>query len=541
MAAAALVALVQPPAVAATVAVLVVDGTGFGHGVGMAQDGALAMGRQGASTEQILGHFFPGTQLGTATGPVRVVVLTSSDRETVVTFPGGGEVRSPLQGTQAAGFPVRVQPGGSVRLRFDGRYRAEPVAGATVAAQAVGLPVVVAQLPPLPGGTTTTTAPSSSSTSSTTTTTAAPLTPPTFASSTTATTAPPRAGSTTTAPGSPLTTAPGAGSATTTTAPPAAAAAVSATPLFALPVRDATVGVPGRGAQYRGYVEATAAAGPLRLVNSVDVEQYLRGMGEVRDPRWPAVALRAQAVAARTYALRAMALNGEICDTQRCQVYLGQHAEYPEMDAAVAATRGWVVGFGGGLATTVYSASGGGMSATTAEGFGTPDGAYPYLRAIPYPTDDPKAWTRTVALSDVAGRLGYAGELTGVQVTSAGPSGRALTVELTGSAGAVQVTGLQLGRALALPSTRWSTRVATADVAPPPPPPPVDPAAVTGQALPEDVGTVIAQDVARASAAQPGEDPGAPDLPPWVPAVLVGAIVVAGLFGLWTLVRATRP
>ena len=92
------------------------------------------------------------------------------------------------------------------------------------------------------------------------------------------------------------------------------------------------------------YAPANASCLRLRLVNHVDVEQYLRGMGEVRDPGWPASALRAQAIAARTYALRAMAGGGQLCDTQQCQVYLGAQAEYGAMDKAVTATRGQVVG-----------------------------------------------------------------------------------------------------------------------------------------------------------------------------------------------------
>ena len=159
---------------AAAVPVLVVDGRGFGHGVGMAQDGALALGAGGATTEAILGHFYPGTRLATARGPVRVVVLVASDAETVVSFPAGGEVRSPLEGRQSPGFPVSVAPGGSVRLRSGSVYRAEPLAGATVAARAA-TSAVVAQVLPLPTSTTTsTTAPPSSST---TTTAPAPLVP----------------------------------------------------------------------------------------------------------------------------------------------------------------------------------------------------------------------------------------------------------------------------------------------------------------------------------------------------------------------------
>ncbi|MDP9442402.1 MAG: SpoIID/LytB domain-containing protein, partial [Actinomycetota bacterium] len=58
----------------AAVPVLVIDGRGFGHGVGMAQDGAFWMGRAGASTDQILSQFYPGTKSGRSRGMVRVPV-----------------------------------------------------------------------------------------------------------------------------------------------------------------------------------------------------------------------------------------------------------------------------------------------------------------------------------------------------------------------------------------------------------------------------------------------------------------------------------
>jgi stage II sporulation protein D len=417
-----------PSEATAPVPVLVVDGQGFGHGVGMAQDGAYWMGRAGASLAQIIGHFYPGVSISRASGTVRVVVRTDDNRDTTVTFPNGGEVRSPRTGPQAAGFPIPIAPGGSVRIRHDGRYRVTP-AGGSVRAQSTG----GIQLLPLPTPPTTT--PTPTPTSSTTTTL---LRPPT------STTSPP------------------------TTAPPAAERA-STSPVWAVPVEGGTIGVPDRGARYRGSIEAAFGAGTLRLVNEVDVEQYLRGMGEVRDPSWPLASLEAQAVAARTYALRAMQKSGEICDTQRCQVYLGQQAEYPAMDRAVAATAGQVITYGGTYAAAVYSANGGGVSASPEEGFGTPDSAYPYLKAATYTTRSPDPWQVRIALADLAGRLGYGGQLTAVKVASVGPSGRPTSVALTGSAGTKTVGAMAVARALGLRSTKWAVRVQIGDAPAPPP------------------------------------------------------------------------
>jgi stage II sporulation protein D len=417
-----------PSGAAAPVPVLVVDGQGFGHGVGMAQDGAYWMGVAGSSVSQILGHFYPGVSIGRASAAVRVVVRTDDDRDTTVTFPAGGEVRSPRTGAQAPGFPITIAAGGTVRIRHDGRYHVLP-AGGSVRAQSTG----GIQLLPMPTPPTTTPAPTSS-----TTTTLLPR------PSTTSTTTPP-----------------------TTTSP--SAERTSTSPVWAVPVEGGTVGVPDRGARYRGSVEAAFGAGALRLVNEVDVEQYLRGMGEVRDPSWPLASLEAQAVAARTYALRAMQKSGEICDTQRCQVYLGQQAEYPAMDRAVAATSGQVLTYGGTYAAAVYSANGGGVSATPEEGFGTPDSAYPYLKAARYTTKSPDPWQVRIALADLAGRLGYGGNLTQVEVASVGPSGRPTSVALDGSAGTRTVGAMAVARALGLRSTKWGVRIQLGDAPTPPP------------------------------------------------------------------------
>ncbi|MDP9019896.1 MAG: SpoIID/LytB domain-containing protein [Actinomycetota bacterium] len=423
--------------------VVVVEGRGHGHGVGMAQDGALAMGRAGASTAEILQHFYPGTTIGQAGGDVRVAVL-SGGAEAVVSFPGGGEVRSPREGPQAPGFPVKASSGGSVRLRFDGAYRAEPVSGATVAALTVSGPALVS--PPsqhqggegegLLGGLVGGDDPPPSPAPPPPTGDPPPASPP--------------------APGAPGPAGPPPPEAPP---PPPNDVATSASAMWAVPSPGSTVAVPARTARYRGVLQAVAGGGGLRLVNQLGVEDYLRGMGEVRDASWPQAALGAQAVAARTYALRAMAGSGELCDSQDCQVYLGQQAEYRAMDAAVAATRGQVVRFQGALAQAVYSASGGGFSATPEEGFATSGAGMPYLPALPYPTADPQPWEVRIPLDELGRRLGYPGAVHDVRVADAGPSGRALSVEVLGDAGARQVGGLAFRDALRLRSTLWSIRV----------------------------------------------------------------------------------
>ena len=426
------------PARATTMPVVVIDGQGWGHGVGMAQDGAFWMAKAGATTSQILGQFYPGTSLAKMTpGDVRVAVFNGS--AVTIAFPNGGRIDE--RGPTTTGFPVRIDPGGSARVRWNGaQLVVEPVAAARTTA------------PP----TTTTTAPPSTTTIPTQNK-SAQLLPP----ASTTTTMPPRQASA--APSAPATTW------ITTTHP-----------LVLTPADSGTVAVVDRQRRYRGIVDVVMSDSGLRLVNQLPVEQYLRGMGEVRDPSWPAAALRTQAIAARTYALRAMAAAGEICDGQRCQVYLGQQAEYGAMDKAVAGTAGQVLTFNRGLASAVYSANAGGHSATREEGFGTTGGNYPYLRAAPYETKNPMPWTVTLKLSEVAARLGRP-DATAIEVTETGPSGRALSVALDGPDGRSLLTGRAFAAALGLRSTMFSVRMDTADAAQP------LPAGSVLQAAPDDV------------------------------------------------------
>lgn len=440
--------------------VLVIEGKGWGHGVGMAQDGALAMGRAGADTQTILQQFYPGTTMASRGGIVRVSVFTSGARTETLVFPDGGEVRASKSGAQPAGFPVVVPAGGSAEVSFDGvqyrgRLTAAPVASGIGRGVDLPLRLISSTATTAPPNTTTSTRPA------TPTTTTAPGPPP----------SPPPAPPTTGRPPPVPAASPAPPAPAPAPSPPAGDGAMAGT-IWAVPAPGGTTLLPGRGRRYRGEMEVTASGpgGNLRFVNRVDVEDYLRGMGEVRDPSWPAASLQTQAIAARTYALRAVENSGEICDDDRCQVYIGQTAEYPEMDRAVADTGGQVLEYNGVLATTVYSANAGGTTATPQEAWGSSAVGEPYLRSAVYPTGDPMAWRVEIGFTDLAGRLGYGGTVTGARVSNTGPSGRALEVTLSGDAGDKPVDGLTFAAKLSMRSNLFAFTTAQAAVAPPPPP-----------------------------------------------------------------------
>ncbi|WP_228387218.1 SpoIID/LytB domain-containing protein, partial [Ornithinicoccus halotolerans] len=125
----------------------------------------------------------------------------------------------------------------------------------------------------------------------------------------------------------------------------------------------------GEVAGYRGRILAVRpSSGSTKLVavNRVALESYLRSVVPSESPPYfDPDALRAQAVAARTYAKRDLS-PGELwdtCDSTRCQVYSGTGTEDPRTDRAVAATARQVLTYSGKLALTMFSSSNGGQSA----------------------------------------------------------------------------------------------------------------------------------------------------------------------------------
>ncbi len=129
----------------------------------------------------------------------------------------------------------------------------------------------------------------------------------------------------------------------------------------------AHLGVAGTG-DYRGALEVVRAGSGLGVINHVGFEDYVKGIAEVPNS-WPVEALKAQAIAARTYALHEMknrqsaaatALGADICPSQSCQVYDGLEKERSEGGqrwvSAVDATRGQVLLRRGQPIRAMYSA-----------------------------------------------------------------------------------------------------------------------------------------------------------------------------------------
>jgi len=165
------------------------------------------------------------------------------------------------------------------------------------------------------------------------------------------------------------------------------------------------------GRTYRGAFEVTALNQRLAVVNELPFEEYLYSVvGAEMPASWPEEALKAQAVAARSYALyQGFGFQiAHVVDSTYSQVYGGIGTEKPQTNAAVDATRGEVLMHGGRVVEAVFSSSAGGVTADAAEIWGS---GVDYLASVPSPDELSEQglyrWHRVV-LPD--GRNGYVRE-----------------------------------------------------------------------------------------------------------------------------------
>jgi stage II sporulation protein D len=218
----------------------------------------------------------------------------------------------------------------------------------------------------------------------------------------------------------------------------------------------------GRG--YRGSLRVLKDGSKLRVVDLVGLELYLRGVVPSEMPQtWAPEALKAQAVAARSYALSHLhpGVGFDLYSDTRDQVYLGIPHEAASTTAAVNATVGQVVLYQGKLAETYFFSTSGGRTASIQDLY--PDSPpVSYLVSVPDPYDSISPYhdwgPYTITPRRLARALQAPGRLLDVQ-TLAAPSGRVRSVLATGSLGQVTVTGAELRGALGLRSTWFQVGV----------------------------------------------------------------------------------
>lgn len=205
----------------------------------------------------------------------------------------------------------------------------------------------------------------------------------------------------------------------------------------------------GERRAYRGFLRSASPKPSSKTrdtVNLVYIDTYIRGVIAAEMPAsWKQAALRAQAVAARSYAAHQHRANKrdyyQLCDTTACQVYRGASAETSSTNRAVSATKHKILTYRGRPALTQFSSSSGGW---------TSDGGFPYLPAKRDPWDrwsgnHVHTWKRTIRASTIERAYPQLGNLKRVRVLTRNGhgswGGRVLKVRLNGSKKNVTITG----------------------------------------------------------------------------------------------------
>ncbi|TXG89515.1 SpoIID/LytB domain-containing protein [Rhodococcus rhodnii] len=217
-------------------------------------------------------------------------------------------------------------------------------------------------------------------------------------------------------------------------------------------------------ASYRGSLGVALDGTAPRVVNSVDLDDYLLAVVPAESrPDWAdtggAEALRAQAIAARSYASTENRTSyADTCDTQDCQVYGGSGAEDPRTTDAVRSTSRSVLVRDGAPVKAEFSASTGGWTA---------GGDFPAVEDRGDTESPHHDWVVATTAGEIASAFGV-GELhdvVAVRNGSGADGGRVTTLKVTGSDGEVEVGGIEARRALDLRSD-WFT-ITEGAVAPP--------------------------------------------------------------------------
>ena len=221
---------------------------------------------------------------------------------------------------------------------------------------------------------------------------------------------------------------------------------------------------PGTNDRYRGVLKVLIGS-TASVVNSLSLEAYLRGVVPMEMPSsWPAQALRAQAISARSYAVRRLHPSTgayDVYDDTRSQMYGGVNAERTATNAVLASTAGKVLKSGSAVANTFFHSTGGGATEHNENAWVSSKGdrvsgpvsylrgsadvdanGKPYDAAAPYATWSTGVMSpsklQTILDSDARTSIGT---LTSVTVISRGVSGRVVKIRLVGSAGTKDVSG----------------------------------------------------------------------------------------------------
>ena len=207
--------------------------------------------------------------------------------------------------------------------------------------------------------------------------------------------------------------------------------------------------------RYRGRLQLLVRGGQVQVVNHLGIETYLASVvGSEMPHKWPLPALQAQAVAARTYALRQRGKSGDfdVKATVASQVYRGVESETPSTIEAVESTRSLVLVHAGRLINAVFHSSSGGATEPSGEVWRN---QLPYLVSVAdHDQHSPvHRWNKRFDDDELRGLFRETGGVKSLQVLKKSSTGRVRTARVKGPRGSLVLTGRELRKRLGLKST----------------------------------------------------------------------------------------
>ncbi|GAB4236352.1 MAG: SpoIID/LytB domain-containing protein [Stanieria sp.] len=208
---------------------------------------------------------------------------------------------------------------------------------------------------------------------------------------------------------------------------------------------------------YRGRTHLVRQGDTLTAINYVDLEDYLYSVvGAEAVATWPLEALKAQAVAARSYALyKSSTERSSLYDldtTIGTQVYKGLDTEYTTTHQAVNGTAGQVMTYNGKVILAAFHSSSGGHTENVEDVWTSP---LPYLRAVvDYDQQSPVfQWDKVVSAQEMNTLIGGVGTIKTMVPEETTPYGRVVNMKVIGDRGTTVVSGAELRKVLDLRST----------------------------------------------------------------------------------------
>ncbi|HEY9790706.1 MAG TPA: SpoIID/LytB domain-containing protein [Candidatus Obscuribacterales bacterium] len=217
-----------------------------------------------------------------------------------------------------------------------------------------------------------------------------------------------------------------------------------------------------QGRLYRGTLMVRPnVSGSFDVINYVELEDYLQSVVPSEMPSgWPLEALKAQAIAARSYATANMGKHEadgyDVKANTEDQVYAGVSPESLSSNLAVAQTHGAVLRCAGNVVTAYFHSSSGGWTEAPENVWGKP---LPFLKAVAdYDDASPHfSWSRACSTGQAEHILNRSGHSVGMLLTlhpvCRGESPRVRYLLASGTRGSVMLTGEEARKLFALPST----------------------------------------------------------------------------------------